>query len=97
MKSDVMLLCSRFFDSNPLTSMETFRGLNETILVLIPKKKDARTIKDYIPIALCNVFYKIISKILANRFKKCLPSLISEKQSAFLAGGLITDHVFDSL
>lgn len=39
------------------------KGLNTTILALIPKKKDAREMKNYRPISCCNVLYKAISKI----------------------------------
>ena len=66
---------------------------NEIQIVLVPKIKDLIRITDYHPISICNVVYKLASKILANRLKKILLSIIGESQSAFVHGRLITDNV----
>ena len=69
------------------------KGVNSTILALIPKKTDSMEMKDYRPIACCNVLYKVVSKILANRLKILLPRLITENQSAFISGRLLMENV----
>lgn len=69
------------------------KGLNSTFLALIPKEEEARTPEKFRPIALCNVIYKIISKVIANRIKPILPNIISEEQSGFVEGRQILDNI----
>lgn len=64
-----------------------------TQIILLPKKEGAYKVKEFRPISLCNVVMKIISKVLANRLKECLTSVISQSQSAFIRNILITDNV----
>lgn len=72
------------------------RILNSTILVLIPKKSKHKRMQDLRPIALCNVLYKIISKVIANQLKTVLQFIISENQCVFLSGRYITDNILIS-
>lgn len=67
--------------------------LNETFICLKPKVASPQKITEFRPISLCNVVYKSISKVLANRLKKILKEVIDESQSAFVPGKSITDNV----
>ena len=69
---------------------------NEHVIVLIPKKSKPESLSDMRPIALCNVLYKIVAKMLSNRMKTVLGSVVSESQSAFIPGRAITDNILIS-
>lgn len=68
-------------------------SLNDMYIAFIPKTKTPSKATEYIPISLCNVFYKIIAKELANILKSLLLDIISLTQSAFVPDKLITNNV----
>ena len=68
-------------------------GLNHTFIALIPKVKSLESISEFRPIALCNILYKLVSKVLANRLKRILPQIIFESQSSFQSDKAISDNI----
>uniref|UniRef100_A0A803Q5P9 Reverse transcriptase domain-containing protein n=1 Tax=Cannabis sativa TaxID=3483 RepID=A0A803Q5P9_CANSA len=77
-----------------LNNMADFSSINETLIVLIPNKSNASSLKDFRPISLCSTIYKIISKMLSNRLKSVLGDLISPFQGAFLSERIIFNNIF---
>ncbi|KAJ0615163.1 putative RNA-directed DNA polymerase [Helianthus annuus] len=69
------------------------RELNHTLIVLLPKSSSPSIVTDYRPIACCNVLYKCISKIIADRIKVVLDDIVSINQSAFVPGRKISDNI----
>jgi hypothetical protein len=61
-----------------LNSGKILKAINHTYITLIPKVQNPEEVMEFCPISLCNVIYKLISKILANRLKILLPTIVSE-------------------
>jgi hypothetical protein len=69
------------------------QSLNASFITLIPKKVNASNIRDFRPISLIGSVYKLLGKVLANRFRMVLGGLISESQNAFVGGRQMMDSV----
>ena len=64
------------------------------IITLIPKgNKDRQYLRNWRPISLLNVLYKIASSCIANRIKKTLSILIHESQKGFMPGRFIGENI----
>ncbi|XP_050211481.1 uncharacterized protein LOC126661668 [Mercurialis annua] len=84
---DVVKVCL-----NILNDDGDLRCINQTVIALIPKVKKAARMTQFRPISLCNVIYKFMSKVLANRFKNTLDRVIDVAQSAFIPDRQIIDN-----
>ncbi|GJV85992.1 RNA-directed DNA polymerase, eukaryota [Tanacetum coccineum] len=70
------------------------KGCNSSFVALIPKVMDAKFVNDFRPISLIGSVYKVVTKVLANRLASVIADLISDTQSAFVAGRQILDGPF---
>lgn len=68
---------------------EKIGDINQTLLTLIPKCDDPSKVKHLRPTALCNVSYKIVSKIITQRLKSVMPYVVSPNQSSFIPRDLL--------
>jgi hypothetical protein len=87
LKEDVIRAVKEFFATRNMPD-----GVNDTIIVLIPKAQNPESLREFRPISLYNVIYKVVSKCLVNRLRPLLENIISPTQSAFIPGRLITDN-----
>jgi hypothetical protein len=73
LKEDIIKSVRDFFAKGVMPD-----GINDMAIVLIPKIKNPVSLRDFRPISLCNVIYKVVSKCLVNRMRPLLQNIISE-------------------
>ena len=78
----------KFFETGVLAE-----GMNDAMLVLIPKVLKPEKIIQFRPISLCNVLFKIITKMMVLRLKHLMPKLIGPAQASFIPGRLSQDNI----
>jgi len=72
---------------------EVNKDLNLTFITLIPKVNGHVTFEEFRPISLCNLCYKIFSKIIAKCIRPIMSRALSEEQFGFLKGRQIIDAI----
>lgn len=77
-----------FFESGVLAE-----GMNDAMLVLIPKVLKPEIIMLFRPISLFNVLFKIITKAMVLRLKKLMLKIIGQAQASFIEGRLSSDNI----
>ena len=70
--------------------------INQGLIKLLPKDGDKLQVKNWRPITLLNISYKVIAKLLANRIAKVLDSIISVTQTGFIKGRFILENLVTS-
>jgi hypothetical protein len=67
--------------------------MNNGLITLLHKGGNREDLRNWKPITLLNIAYKILAKALQQRLQVLLPEVISEEQSAFLPPRYILDNV----
>ncbi|GKV07538.1 hypothetical protein SLEP1_g19298 [Rubroshorea leprosula] len=87
-KDDMMGFVDDFHRNGKLV-----RGVNSSLIVLVPKVTNPQKIEELKPIFLIGVMYKVVAKLLANRISSVLGSIIGESQMAFIRGRQMVDSI----
>ena len=69
------------------------RNINKGMIKLIPKNGDKYEIKNWRPITLLNISYKIIGKLLAKRIEDFIDRFILVRQTGFINGRYILENL----
>lgn len=77
------------FFVNPILS----RQVNSTVISLLHKVPGAAKLSEFRPISLCNIVYKIISKMIGSRLKLITPLAVQRNQVGFITGRLLCENV----
>jgi hypothetical protein len=87
-KKDVITFVLNFLNKGEMNTRVNF-----THIVLLSNVQQPELVTQFRPISLCNVAYRLASKVMANRVRPMMDQIISQSQSAFIPGRLISDNV----
>lgn len=87
-ETDITRFILNCFDTASIPSY-----VNETLVTLIPKVANPMRMTQLRPISLCNTLYKVISKIIVNRLRPMLDSIINPAQASYIPGRQISDNI----
>jgi hypothetical protein len=83
---DFFNLCEDFYNGEVC-----LRSINNSYIVLIPKKDGPQRVANYMPISLLNSSIKVITKLLANRLQQPIKRLVHQNQYGFIKSRTIQD------
>lgn len=75
------------------SNLSEIMNINHTYTFLIPKVEQPQMKSQLSPISLCNVIYKLLSKVVVNRLKACIPKLVSPYKVGFVPGRNIHENI----
>jgi hypothetical protein len=81
------------FVADYFTNPGKIKEVNQTLITMIPKCNEPAKVTQLRPIALCNVIYKVVTKVVAQRIRTILPYVISNNQSSFIPSRSTTDNI----
>ncbi|XP_016178572.1 uncharacterized protein LOC107621038 [Arachis ipaensis] len=88
LSNDVCVWVKRAFEGELMNA-----AIFDTLIVLIPKVEVPSSLRELRPISLCNVIYKIVTKVLVNRFRPFLSEIIGPLQGGFIPGRRMTENI----
>ncbi|KAL3680581.1 hypothetical protein R1sor_023537 [Riccia sorocarpa] len=88
MREDCLLMVQSFWEKKKLVGKDS-----SGIIKLIPKNDQKHLLKNWRPITLLTMTYKIVAKIFAIRLRGMIPELIDSQQTGFVAGPNIIDNI----
>ncbi|KAL3696875.1 hypothetical protein R1sor_010951 [Riccia sorocarpa] len=87
-RGDCIAMIHHFWDQG-----ELLRDTRTAVIKLIPKNEFKELLKNWRPLSLMTLSYKLIAKIMAERLQKFFPQLVDPQQTGFIHGRSITNNL----